>query len=250
MKRADPFYKNPAWLRVRKSIMLRDGYQCLWCKTQGKRREAECVHHIFPRDQYIEYQWEPWNLISLCNRCHDEMHNRFNGELSQQGRKLLRITAHMQGIPITTKKETILVVGLRGSGKSTYCKRHLDDESICYDMDAIASAFRLRMPHEEYFKPARKMANDFLKGFLAKAHEYCRKIYIIRTAPTIKEVQEIDPDRVVLCSHQYTARPMDDRDEALRKLDLIKEYCQKTNLDLEISAPGSEQTPPSIRTRV
>ena len=240
MKKADPFYKNPHWIRMRESILVRDGYQCQECKIHELRRSAECVHHIFPRDQYKEYQWEPWNLISLCNKCHDEMHNHFNGELSQKGRRLLRVTAHMHNIPINTKNETILVVGLRGSGKSTYCKKHLDDESMCYDMDAIASAFRLRMPHEEYYKPARKMANDFLKGFIAKAHDYVRKVYIIRTAPTIKEVQEIDPDKVVMCMQQYITRPMDDRQEALRKLKELSEYCQRAGIECEQLAPGSK----------
>ncbi len=168
------------------------------------------------------------------------MHNHFSGELSQKGRRLLRVTAHMHNIPINTKTETILVVGLRGSGKSTYCKKHLDDESMCYDMDAIASAFRLRMPHEEYYKPARKMANDFLKGFIAKAHDYVRKVYIIRTAPTIKEVQEIDPDKVVMCMQQYIIRPMDDRQEALRKLKELSEYCQRAGIECEQLAPGSK----------
>ncbi len=51
-----------------------------------------------------------------------------------------------------------LVCGLRGCGKSTYVKEHLTDGALAYDMDAIASAFRLRMPHEEYHEAARHMA--------------------------------------------------------------------------------------------
>lgn len=244
MKKTDPFYKSARWIQTRESILFRDGYQCQMCKNRGLNRNAECVHHIFPLDQYSEYQWSSWNLISLCNKCHDEMHNHFNGGLSQKGRGLLRITAHMQNIPIRTKEETILVVGLRGCGKSTYCRNHLDSESICYDLDAIASAFRLRMPHEEYFKPARKMANDFLKGFIAKAHDYVRKVYIIRTAPTIKEVQEIDPDKVVMCMHQYMARPMDDKQEALRKLQLLSDFCKQTGIECEQLPSTSSNTPP------
>ena len=172
--------------------------------------------------------------MSLCNECHDEMHNHYTGGLSKKGMLFLRSLASIKGIPISMKESTILVVGLRGSGKSTYCKKHLDEFSLCYDMDAIASAFRLRMPHEEYFKPARKMANDFLKGFLAKAHDYCKRVFIIRTAPTIKEVEEIEPDKIVFCKHQYLSREMDDRKSALQRLSDLEKYCMDYGIDVEV----------------
>ena len=194
---------------------------------------AECVHHIFPKDTYIDYQYELWNLMSLCNKCHDEMHNHYTGELSKKGMLFLRSVAAVRGIPISMKESTILVVGLRGSGKSTYCKKHLDDMSLCYDLDAIASAFRLKMPHEEYFKPARKMANDFLKGFIAKAHDYCKRVFIIRTAPTIEEVEEIEPDKVVFCKHQYVSRGMGDRYDALRRIANLERYCMEYGIETE-----------------
>lgn len=194
---------------------------------------AECVHHIFPLHIYPEYAKERWNLISLCNVCHNEMHNRFTDELSQKGEKLLKATAAKQGIRTEPKKETILVIGLRGAGKSTYVKKHLDANSLAYDMDAIASAFRLKMPHEEYYKPARKMANDFLMGFLTRAHDYAAKIFVIRTAPTIKELETIKPDTVVICKHQYEYREMDDRQQARDKIKAVEEYCTQNNYTVE-----------------
>ena len=243
MKRADPFYKSDKWLRKRKTILIRDEYMCQECLKRHHMEQATCVHHIFPRDQYISYQYENWNLISLCDSCHDSMHNRFTGELSKRGWELLRITAHLNNIMIKTDNETILVIGLRGSGKSTYCRKHLDDESLCYDMDAIASAFRLKQPHEEYFKPARKMANDFLKGFIAKAHDYARKVYIIRTAPTIKELQEIEPTEVVVCEGSFVYREMDDREAAIMRINEIKKYCEEVKLPLTL--PEKNSIPPS-----
>lgn len=234
MKTADPFYKTKKWERIRATALKRDGYMCQCCKAKNQMISAECVHHIFPKDTYIDYQYELWNLMSLCNNCHDEMHNHYTGELSKKGMLFLRSLAAVRGIPISMKESTILVVGLRGSGKSTYCKKHLDEFSLCYDMDAIASAFRLRMPHEEYFKPARKMANDFLKGFLAKAHDYCKRVFIIRTAPTIKEVEEIEPDKIVFCKHQYLSREMDDRKSALQRLSDLEKYCMDYGIDVEV----------------
>lgn len=233
-KELDEFYHQPKWKSLRKSILIRDKYRCQRCAEKGLFREAEHVHHIFPREQYHEYEYCRWNLISLCYKCHNEMHNRFNGELSKAGLRLLKTTAAINNIPYDMSDKTILVVGLRGSGKSSYVKSHLNDDSLAYDLDAIASAFRLRMPHDEYFKPARKMANDFLSGFIAKAHEYVQAIYIIRTAPSIKEYEQINPSKVVFCMKSYEYRDMDDREGAIERIHSLKEYAQRQNVEVEV----------------
>lgn len=233
-KELDAFYHDPKWKKLRSSVLREAGYMCQRCLLEGKRSQAEHVHHIFPREKYIEYEYERWNLIALCFRCHNKMHNRFNGNLSRTGEQLMRATGMMQGITVNKKKQTILVVGLRGTGKSTYVKRHLDDESLAYDMDAIASAFRLKMPHEEYYKPARRMANDFLSGFMAKAHDYVKTVYIIRTAPTVKECQQINPDKVVFCEHEYNYREMDDRAGAQQKLAELKNFLSSSGTSFEV----------------
>jgi 5-methylcytosine-specific restriction endonuclease McrA len=46
------------------------------CKRYGKRTDANMAHHIYPVEDYPEYDWCDWNLISLCNKCHNEMHSR------------------------------------------------------------------------------------------------------------------------------------------------------------------------------
>lgn len=137
-----------------------------------------------------------------------------------------------QGISIV-KELTVLVIGLRGCGKSTYVLNKLDGDSLAYDMDAIASAFRLKKPHEEYYKPARRMANDFLPGFISKVHSYVKKVYVIRTAPTVKEFEMIGPDKLVICRTQYNYREMDDRKAAQERIDTIEEYAKKNNIEIE-----------------
>ena len=87
----DPFYLSKRWLRLRQSILRRDGYQCQYAKRFGKRAPATRVHHIFPRQEYPEYEWEPWNLISLSSEAHNKMHG-LNGELSEIGKELMRRT--------------------------------------------------------------------------------------------------------------------------------------------------------------
>ena len=99
-KTTDPFYKTPRWERLRASVLRRDGYRCRESARYGKRTEATTVHHIFPRDLFPEYQWEPWNLISLAGDVHDAMHDRTTGELTEKGADLLRRTARKMGMEI------------------------------------------------------------------------------------------------------------------------------------------------------
>ena len=234
----DKFYKSNKWVALRNTALIRDKYMCQCCKANNRYTNASCVHHIFPKDSYPQYSYELWNLMSLCDKCHDEMHNHYTGELSKKGMLFLRSIAAVKGINISCKEQTILVVGLRGTGKTTYCKTMMDEYSLCYDLDMIAKAFRLNNPGEEYFKPARRMANDFLKGFVIKAHEYAKKIFIIRTAPTIKEFEEIAPDKIVFCMHQYVFKEMDDRPKAIERLSELQKYCAGKDVEVEtIEAP-------------
>lgn len=43
------------------------------------------VHHAIPREDFPELEWTPWNLVTLCNQCHERMHLRVSNELSQAG---------------------------------------------------------------------------------------------------------------------------------------------------------------------
>lgn len=102
-KFTDQFYRLPRWERLRAAILRRDGYMCRESMRYGKRAEATTVHHIFPRDAFPEYQWEPWNLVSLAGDVHDQMHDRASGELTEKGAELLRRTARRQGIEIPAR---------------------------------------------------------------------------------------------------------------------------------------------------
>lgn len=99
----DPWYETPKWLRIRQSIMRRDCYTDMEAKRYGKRRQAQVVHHIFPKDEFPQYAYSSWNLISLSMKTHDEMHDRDTKELTEKGRDLLRRTCRKVGIPIPEK---------------------------------------------------------------------------------------------------------------------------------------------------
>lgn len=65
---------------------------CQLSKRYGKMLPAETVHHIYPLEQYPEYAFCDWNLISLTNERHNKLHNREDDSLTAEGIMLQRIT--------------------------------------------------------------------------------------------------------------------------------------------------------------
>ena len=83
-------YKDMRWRRLRLTALQRDKYLCTECKRYGRTTPATMVHHINPSDasRFLDLA----NLTSLCDACHNGMHNRMNGHLSAAGTALLRRT--------------------------------------------------------------------------------------------------------------------------------------------------------------
>lgn len=215
------------WKRKREAVLKRDGYiDQIVLRETGQRRPADTVHHIFPRDRYPEYCWEDWNLVSVSAKTHNELHNHFGDELSEKGERLLRYTALLNNIRMSRR---VLVVGLPGTGKTTWAKEHLGN-GIAYDLDYIASAFRLGKT--DYHKGARRMANDLLKGFAQSVSSYADKAIFIRTAPTIYEAEAINPDMVVFCSAIHLPKPFEQREEKEQRLKELREWCIANKISL------------------
>lgn len=101
----DPFYDDPKWIRLRNSVLRRDNYMDKESKRYGIIRPAEIVHHIFPKDEFPEYAFSVWNLISLSRQTHNEMHDRETDELTQKGRDLLIRTARRNNVQVPEKYE-------------------------------------------------------------------------------------------------------------------------------------------------
>lgn len=100
---SDPFYDSPKWVRLRKKILMRDNYQDQESKRYGKIKPADIVHHIFPKNEYPQYAYEPWNLISVSRVTHNTFHDRESDELTDKGIELLRRTCRKRNIPIPPK---------------------------------------------------------------------------------------------------------------------------------------------------
>ena len=103
MKQAEAFYRSPRWKRLRAAVLRRDGYLCQWSKRFGKRVEADTVHHVFPREDFPEYEWAAWNLVALSGAVHDSMHVRGSRELTGTGKALMRIVARRAGVEVPEK---------------------------------------------------------------------------------------------------------------------------------------------------
>ena len=101
-KEADPFYGTARWQAKRRKILRRDKYICQLSKRYGKLVEADTVHHIFPREDYPEYAYCDWNLISLSAEQHNRLHDRRTNKLTRLGLELLeRTAARRQGTPLS-----------------------------------------------------------------------------------------------------------------------------------------------------
>ena len=224
------------WREKSQKILRRDRYidQYIF-KTTGRIKEANLVHHILPREKFPQYTFEDWNLISVSFNTHMKiLHNPYTGELTKKGKQLMMETAYMNGVKLN---ETILVVGLPESGKSTYVKEHIGD-GLAYDLDYIAAAFRLKKPKEEVHESSRKMANRLLKGFIVEAPKYNSVVYIIRTAPHEEELYDIRPDKLVVCEGGYMKRIENkydiDIDGCIERINFCKEYAKRNNVPIEL----------------
>lgn len=86
-------YKSKRWRIKRNTILRRDRYLCQQCKRYGKHREATTAHHCYPVEQYPEFSWCDWNLVSLCDACHNAMHDRDTHRLTALGEQWKRRAA-------------------------------------------------------------------------------------------------------------------------------------------------------------
>ena len=78
-------YHTQRWVKLREKILRRDGYRSREAARYGNlRTPANVVHHCWPAEEYPEFAWEAWNLISITEDEHRAMHNP-DGSLTDLG---------------------------------------------------------------------------------------------------------------------------------------------------------------------
>ena len=75
----DSFYHWKDWERLRAQVLRMDNYECRLCKAKGKYRRADIVHHVKHLKDRPELALSIWDgeerqLISVCRRCHEDLH--------------------------------------------------------------------------------------------------------------------------------------------------------------------------------
>lgn len=133
-----------------------------------------------------------------------------------------------------------LIIGEPSTGKTTYARDHLGN-GVCYDLDHIASALRLNLPNAERHEVARILANILLGGFREYASRYTDLILIIRTAPTINELEEIDPDVLVVCDKPRKGKHGNeitfDRTDFEQKIEAAEQWAMRKRVTVKRYPP-------------
>lgn len=74
------FYTCSEWLHLRAEVLAADKHECQVCKSKGKYKRAELVHHVNHVRQHPELALSKYytigqkkrrNLISVCKDCHE-----------------------------------------------------------------------------------------------------------------------------------------------------------------------------------
>ena len=105
---AEQLFNSKRWQTLRAQVLRRDQYLDQILLRYGKRRTANTVHHIFPREAFPEYTFEPWNLISLTMETHNRLHDREGHYLTADGMQLLERTARKHNIVLSDHDRKML----------------------------------------------------------------------------------------------------------------------------------------------
>ena len=74
---SNKFYHSKKWKNIRAFVLQRDFYMCQICKMPN----SNTVHHIKELTPIniddVSISVNPDNLITLCNRCHNLIHDKY-----------------------------------------------------------------------------------------------------------------------------------------------------------------------------
>ena len=126
------------WVKLRRSILERDGHLCRACLSEGRPTEATDVDHIRPKAKGGTDN--PDNLQSLCGPCH---------RIKTRADTRRGVSVGLDGWPTGPERHgysipdglrpsaipVVLVTGPPASGKSYYIKQHAQPGDTIIDFD-------------------------------------------------------------------------------------------------------------------
>ncbi len=69
-------YARAAWKELAKCILRRDSFHCRKCGVANRVGNKLVVHHKRQWSKYPEYRFVVSNLITVCEKCHKEIHKK------------------------------------------------------------------------------------------------------------------------------------------------------------------------------
>ncbi|UTH13304.1 HNH endonuclease [Macrococcus equipercicus] len=174
------FYNTSEWKSVRVAVLQRDFYLCQQCKAQGITTVANTVHHIVELKDDWDKRLDMTNLETVCTACHNKEHVKVK-----------------KGLGTSTQKHVYVVMGLPGSGKSTFIDLNKDEgRDIVIDIDKLISAMTGRPLHDRQHSAydAVSMANDMVDAVIDNIvlDKYnFKSVWIRRTAITPAQASKL-----------------------------------------------------------
>ncbi len=73
------FYQLAEWKRLREKVLHMDHCECQLCKTKGRYRRGQIVHHVKHLKDRPDLALAIWDgderqLVTVCKQCHEELH--------------------------------------------------------------------------------------------------------------------------------------------------------------------------------
>ena len=72
---------------MRERVLRENRHRCQNCSRYGRLRDATTVHHVNPIEERPELRMTRWNLVALCDECHNKMHDRTTHKLTELGER-------------------------------------------------------------------------------------------------------------------------------------------------------------------
>lgn len=86
----DAVYRDSRWNKVKPIVHRRDNGLCRQCFELQKYQASQLVHHIVEPEDDLSLAYEPSNLISLCESCHQKIHKEYRAGRKAQAQGRLK----------------------------------------------------------------------------------------------------------------------------------------------------------------